>query len=191
MICWNFPSPTSSPLHIPASSPKSSSASHLPLLPLRWCLQLFSDPDTTTPKYLGVPLENSCPPYLIHALSFIFVHPALQLCLKSIFSFLYLLPLLYSLLFVIGFHSKPKLLYLLYLCQNDHVASLIFVILYCLLFKSECLFVAHKAFSDLIHIALGLLGGSDSKESSCSAGDLGLIPRAGWSPGEGNGHPLQ
>ena len=143
------------------------------------------------PKYLGVPLENSCPPHLVHALSFIFVHPALKLCLKSIFSFLYLLPLLYSLLFVIGFHSKPKLLYLLYLCQNDHVASLIFVILYCLLFKSECLFVAHKAFSDLIHTALGLLGGSDSKESSCSAGDLGLIPRAEWSPGEGNGHPLQ
>ena len=33
--------------------------------------------------------------------------------------------------------------------------------------------------------------GSDSKESACNAGDLGLIPGSGWSPGEGNGNPLQ
>ena len=31
-------------------------------------------------------------------------------------------------------------------------------------------------------------GGSHDKESSCSAGDLGLIPRLGISPGEGNGN---
>ena len=35
------------------------------------------------------------------------------------------------------------------------------------------------------------LGGSDSKESACSAGDPGLIPGSGRSPGEGNGKPLQ
>ena len=35
------------------------------------------------------------------------------------------------------------------------------------------------------------LGGSDSKASACSAGDLGLIPELGRSPGEGNGNPLQ
>ena len=29
------------------------------------------------------------------------------------------------------------------------------------------------------------------KESTCSAGDLGLIPGLGRSPGEGNGNPLQ
>ena len=29
------------------------------------------------------------------------------------------------------------------------------------------------------------------KESACSAGDLGLIPGLGRSPGEGNGYPLQ
>ena len=29
------------------------------------------------------------------------------------------------------------------------------------------------------------------KESACSAGDLGLIPGLGRSPGEGNGNPLQ
>ena len=32
---------------------------------------------------------------------------------------------------------------------------------------------------------------SDSKESTCSAGDLGSIPGSGRSPGEGNGNPLQ
>ena len=39
---------------------------------------------------------------------------------------------------------------------------------------------------------LGLpLGGSDGKESSCSAGDLGSIPGLERSPGEGNGYLLQ
>ena len=37
----------------------------------------------------------------------------------------------------------------------------------------------------------GFPGGSDSKASACSAGDLGLIPTSGRSPGEGNGNPLQ
>ena len=31
----------------------------------------------------------------------------------------------------------------------------------------------------------------DNKESSCNAGDLGLIPGLGRSPGEENGYPLQ
>ena len=34
-------------------------------------------------------------------------------------------------------------------------------------------------------------GGSDGKESACNAGDLGLIPGLGRSPGEGNGNPFQ
>ena len=38
---------------------------------------------------------------------------------------------------------------------------------------------------------IGFLGGSDSKESACNAGDLGLIPGSGRSPGEGNGNALQ
>ena len=33
--------------------------------------------------------------------------------------------------------------------------------------------------------------GSVGKESACSAGDLGLIPGSGRSPGEGNGNTLQ
>ena len=32
---------------------------------------------------------------------------------------------------------------------------------------------------------------SDGEESTCSAGDSGLIPGSGRSPGEGNGNPLQ
>ena len=34
-------------------------------------------------------------------------------------------------------------------------------------------------------------GGSDSKASAYSAGDLGSIPGSGRAPGEGNGTPLQ
>ena len=37
----------------------------------------------------------------------------------------------------------------------------------------------------------GFPGGSDGKESTCSAGDLGSISGSGISPGEGNGNPLQ
>ena len=38
---------------------------------------------------------------------------------------------------------------------------------------------------------IGFSGGSDGKESACSAGDPGLISGLGRSPGEGNGSPLQ
>ena len=38
---------------------------------------------------------------------------------------------------------------------------------------------------------MGFSDGSDGKESAPSVGDLGLIPRLGRSPGEGNGYPLQ
>ena len=38
---------------------------------------------------------------------------------------------------------------------------------------------------------MGFPGGSDGKESACSAGDGGSVPGSGRSPGEGNGNPLQ
>ena len=38
---------------------------------------------------------------------------------------------------------------------------------------------------------VGLPGGSDGKESACSAGDPGSIPGSGRYAGEGNGNPLQ
>ena len=34
-------------------------------------------------------------------------------------------------------------------------------------------------------------GSTDGKESACSIGDTGSIPKLGRSPGEGNGNPLQ
>ena len=37
----------------------------------------------------------------------------------------------------------------------------------------------------------GFPGGSDSKESTCNAGDVGSIPGLGRSPGKRNGNPLQ
>ena len=37
---------------------------------------------------------------------------------------------------------------------------------------------------------MGFLGASDGKESACNAGDLGLIPGLGRSPGGGHGNPL-
>ena len=38
---------------------------------------------------------------------------------------------------------------------------------------------------------MGLPRWLSSKESACTAGDVGLIPGSGRSPGEGNGNPLQ
>ena len=38
---------------------------------------------------------------------------------------------------------------------------------------------------------MGFPGGSEGKESACYAGDVGLIPGLGRSPGEENGYPLQ
>ena len=37
----------------------------------------------------------------------------------------------------------------------------------------------------------GFPGGSEVKASASNAGDLGLIPVSGRSPGEGNGNPFQ
>ena len=41
-----------------------------------------------------------------------------------------------------------------------------------------------------LHTAV-LPGGSDREESACKAGNLGLIPVLGKSPGGVNGNPLQ
>ena len=40
-------------------------------------------------------------------------------------------------------------------------------------------------------VFLGFPYGSAGKESACNAGDTGLIPGLGRSPGEGKGYPLQ
>ena len=49
-----------------------------------------------------------------------------------------------------------------------------------------CLFVSEKS-----QKVMGFPGGSDSKESSCRAGEPGSIPGLGRSPGEWNGYLLQ
>ena len=46
--------------------------------------------------------------------------------------------------------------------------------------------------NQVLHLCLLLLPDSSvGKESSCNAGDLGLIPGLGRSPGEGKGYQLQ
>ena len=40
-------------------------------------------------------------------------------------------------------------------------------------------------------VRMGFPCASAGKESACNAGDLGLIPELGRSPGEGKGYPLQ
>ena len=42
-----------------------------------------------------------------------------------------------------------------------------------------------------LFIYLAFLGGSDGKESACSAGGPGSVLGSGRSTGEGNGNPLQ
>ena len=40
-------------------------------------------------------------------------------------------------------------------------------------------------------LLLGFPGGSDGKESTCNAGNLGSIPGLGRSPGKGKSYPLK
>ena len=49
----------------------------------------------------------------------------------------------------------------------------------------------HIYISSLYISIFGFPGGSEDKVSACNAGDPGLIPGLGGSPGEGNGNPLQ
>ena len=53
----------------------------------------------------------------------------------------------------------------------------------------ECVF--QKTEDSLQVDNVGFPGGSDGKESACSAGEPGSIPRSGGSPGKRNGNPLQ
>ena len=48
-----------------------------------------------------------------------------------------------------------------------------------------------QCFEKLLTVSRVFPGYLASKESACNAGDLGLIPWLGRSPGEGNGYPLQ
>ena len=60
--------------------------------------------------------------------------------------------------------------------------------------NSAVVYAAFRINIVIIYLALkidphrGFPGGSDGKESACNAGDPGLIPGLGRSPGEGNGY---
>ena len=49
----------------------------------------------------------------------------------------------------------------------------------------------HSTLQGTILAVNGKQGGSDGKEYICNAGDLGLTPELGRSPGEENDNPLQ
>ena len=59
--------------------------------------------------------------------------------------------------------------------------------------KSFCIAkeIINKILLGSASTCMGFPGGSVGKESTCHVGDLGLIPRLGRSPGEGNSYPLQ
>ena len=52
-------------------------------------------------------------------------------------------------------------------------------------------FLKGHANSYYISYSTGFPGASDSKQSACNVGDLGLIPGLGRFPGKENGNPLQ
>ena len=54
-----------------------------------------------------------------------------------------------------------------------------------------CQFKSGNSKPGVVRGTLGFPCGSAGKESACNAGDLGLIPGLGRSPGEEKGYPLQ
>ena len=58
-------------------------------------------------------------------------------------------------------------------------------------FSSLGKFPGSDRVANITNQSRGFPGGSDGKESACNAGDLGLIPRLGRSPGVGNSNPFQ
>ena len=59
---------------------------------------------------------------------------------------------------------------------------------YILMYVCVCIYI--YIYLKLI-LYTGFPGGSDGEESTCNAGDPGLILGSGRSPGEGNGYQLQ
>ena len=76
------------------------------------------------------------------------------------------------------------------LCQDYYSADLHELYIdrihsYWLLLSFGIIMIKHYPYS------MGFPYSSVGKESACNAGDLGLIPGLGRSPGEGKGYPLQ
>ena len=96
---------------------------------------------------------------------------------------IYLLPLISASTWMLNLTSEESLLiYSLYPdCQHPNHQQGAFALLTNTPGIGPLLSVSPRSFP----------GGSNGKESSCSVGDVGLIPRLGRSPGEGNGYPRQ
>ena len=71
--------------------------------------------------------------------------------------------------------------------QNSHSVNLQRDLVMCIFNK----FFIWLCYWWLVGNPLCFPGGSDGKETACNAGDLGLTPGLGRSPGGGNGNPLQ
>ena len=95
---------------------------------------------------------------------------------------IYLVTVLFSLDTSSNFTSSENLLLTTPLTPNSPSYMACFDCVPITCFVSICLFASlfHK-----------YMPGVGCKESACSAGDAGLIPRLGRSPEEGNGNPLQ
>ena len=70
------------------------------------------------------------------------------------------------------------------------------ILLYCLTFlffflsmKIFFIFFLQQCLDVSLNWLLGFPGGSDDEESTCNAGDQGLIPGSRRSPGGGHGYP--
>ena len=68
---------------------------------------------------------------------------------------------------------------------------IIFNYLIYILISIEISYFIHVLFKTQLTSIVGFPSGSDSKESACNAGDLGLIPGSGRHPGEVNGYLFQ
>ena len=77
----------------------------------------------------------------------------------------------------------------IFVCVLQCLISFFFFTCNCPVFPAPC--IEETIFSPLYLIYSCFPGSSDGKNSACNAGDPGLIPGSGRSPGEGNGNPLQ
>ena len=74
----------------------------------------------------------------------------------------------------------------LYVCSAEHFLYMNLVMIFWIP-NSKSLLGSQITLYSLYQ---GFSGGSAGKESICNAGDLGLIPGLGRSPGEGEGYPF-
>ena len=66
------------------------------------------------------------------------------------------------------------------------VLLILFLLLISTSGKNERFIFREQVWGRIVVNTSGFPGGSDGKASACNAGDLGLIPGSGRSPGEGN-----